>query len=581
MLVAPRWMSCVWLLVLSTPTGAAERREEAVARNVVPEVAAAIRAEATRRASDTDGFPLPLASHWNTGRHPRSQGWGPVHQLALIEKGHFILPWFAHPPRDDELDDAAREAFFRDYERSIKQASDWKLPLVFVASQWESGLSTEPYVSLPPKCNPNVIGLDGLIAKQICPFGPVEPWAEIGISWTANSQMRQIQAWYPDPPRVIFLSNNEHARLTWPNVEKSERYLQKYGHEKSDDFKRGVVGDGWIERYRTLQQGMRDGLISPAWRDRSSFVGYGAFGPEFIGRWPGWPTYSLHRPGRICPHPLMWDGGSPSYYTHDWNPSTDYTTWSPQIEFQNLVFMQQETRRLNAEFWLEFSVWDGYDGSTRGSQYTPKREVYRQRGQTYDPERYSGFVQFGMWLLRPRAVREYRGWTFPADEGLPYFMAIVEAVDRVHTDPTLREFWRHGELVPNRTRKHPYRSGIPEAYSEVDRWFLLDADVNPQDDPWALSQTIQVFSLALVILVSSEWHMRRVLLTAQAGFPQSVRFVCCPTCEGCDRPNWTESEAIRDRMTEKPTAFFDQYVDPQYDIWKGGRSKARRFTDRR
>ena len=413
-------MSSVCLLVLCAPARAAEPRVESAARNAVPEVAAAIRAEATRKARDADGYPLPLASHWNSGRHPKSQGWGPVHQLALIEQGHFILPWFAHPPREAELSDAAREAFFRDYEAPIKQACDWGLPLVFVASQWESGLSTEPYLSLPPERNPNVIGLDGRIAEQVSPFGPVEPWTEIGTGWTANPQMRKIQEWYPDPPRVIFLSNNEHARLTWPNVEKSKRYWEKHGPGKDDDFKRGVVGDGWIARYRALQQGMREGLISPAWRERACFVGYGAFGPEFIGRWPGWPTYSLHRPGRICPHPLMWDGGSPSYYTHDWNPSTDYTTWSPQIEFQNLVFM------------LELSVWDGHDGPTRGSQYTPKREVYRQRGQTYDPQRYAGFVQFGMWLLRPRAVREYRGWTFPAEDGLPYFMAIVEAVDRVH-----------------------------------------------------------------------------------------------------------------------------------------------------
>ena len=67
-------------------------------------------------------------------------------------------------------------------------------------------------------------------------------------------------------------------------------------------------------------------------------------------------------------------------------------------------------------------------------------------------------------------------------------MAIVRAVDRVHNDPLLREFWRRGELVPNRARKHPYRSGIPETYSASDRWFLLDADANPPNDPW----TIQV-----------------------------------------------------------------------------------------
>ena len=501
----PSLLAWIGLWVLGTTCGAAapprsdgESDVQQTTNGSRPAVVAAIRAEAARASTGADGYPLPLASHWNSGRHPNSRGWGPHRQLELIEQGHHILPWFAHPPRDAHLSDSAREAFTRDYEGPLKKACQWGLPLVFVASQWESGLSADPYFSLPVERNPNVIGVDGNVLKQVSPFGPVEPWTELGANWTANPQMQKIQERYPNPPRVIFLSNNEHAKLTWPNVEKSKRYLEQYGTDQDDDFRRRVVGEGWIERYRALQRGMRQGLTSPAWRDQARFVGYGAFGPEFIGRWPGWPTYSLHGPGRICPHPLMWDGGSPSYYTHDWNPSTDYTTWSPQVEFQNLVFMQQEAFRLNPGFWLEMSVWDGYDGPARGRDYVPKREVYRQQGQTYDPERYAGFVQFGMWLLRPRAVREYRGWTFPADEGLPYFMAILAAVDRVHTDPTLREFWRHGELVPNRARKHPYRSGVPQAYTAADRWFLLDADVNPREDPWTLTQTIQVFSLALV-----------------------------------------------------------------------------------
>ena len=40
-------------------------------------------------------------------------------------------------------------------------------------------------------------------------------------------------------------------------------------------------------------------------------------------------------------------------------------------------------------------------------------------------------------------------------------------------------------------------------------------------------------------------------------------------------------DAVRDELAQQLTAFFDQYADPQYDIWKGGRSKARRFTERR
>jgi len=37
-------------------------------------------------------------------------------------------------------------------------------------------------------------------------------------------------------------------------------------------------------------------------------------------------------------------------------------------------------------------------------------------------------------------------------------------------------------------------------------------------------------------------------------------------------------DAVRDEMAQRLTAFFAEYVDPQYDIWRGGRSKARRFT---
>lgn len=48
-----------------------------------------------------------------------------------------------------------------------------------------------------------------------------------------------------------------------------------------------------------------------------------------------------------------------------------------------------------------------------------------------------------------------------------------------------------------------------------------------------------------VLLVSSEWHMRRVLLTARKRFPAEIHFVCCPTLEGCSRENWMQSAQYR------------------------------------
>jgi len=38
-----------------------------------------------------------------------------------------------------------------------------------------------------------------------------------------------------------------------------------------------------------------------------------------------------------------------------------------------------------------------------------------------------------------------------------------------------------------------------------------------------------------------------------------------------------EHAAIQVAMADKLDAFFAEYADPQYDIWKGGRSKARRL----
>lgn len=57
--------------------------------------------------------------------------------------------------------------------------------------------------------------------------------------------------------------------------------------------------------------------------------------------------------------------------------------------------------------------------------------------------------------------------------------------------------------------------------------------------------------LAMVLLVSSEWHMRRVLLTVQATFPQGIRFVCCPTPEGCTRETWAALAECREEVFQE------------------------------
>jgi hypothetical protein len=472
-----------------------------------------IRTEALRKNNDPSGHALPLLAVWGTGSNPKVRSFDPVYQLGQIETGHHILPGFAFPNissdagGDAGADENAIEKKRAYYETPLKRAAALKLPITLVSTQWERLLSDDKkYIDLPPDQNPNVVTTDGKIENKVSPFGPVKLWREVGAKWASSPLMKQVQQWYPNPPLVILLSNNEHRKLPWRNVEEDARYLAEYGKGRSNEFKRKVVADGWIERYRAMQEGMRDAL-SKSWQSKVLFVGYNAFGGAAFGRWPGWIDYSLSTPGRINPYPLMWDGGTPSYYTDNWNPSTDFRVYSPQIESMNWIFMQKQALQLNPNFWFGFSIWDGHNGKA-----DDKRLYYEKLGQTYTPTRYAGFAQFGLWLLRPRVIREFHFLSDGAADMESWFLALADDVDRVYQNDTLKYFWRKGELVPNHAHQHPYQSNIPDEYKNVDRWFLLDTNLDPLR-PWKLDTEIPVYSLALV---TGEKGNRRWLVYAES-----------------------------------------------------------------
>jgi hypothetical protein len=449
------------------------------------DVANIIRATAV----SVSGHPLPLAAHWNMGQS--SEGFSPDYQMKMIDQGHYLLPWFLMPEIEA---DPADPRWLKYYEEAIKRAAQLKLPISLVGIQWEMLLTADNhYLELPAEKNPNVVTADGQIKPEVSPFGPASVWKEVGTRWGSSRMIRKLQEWYPDPPLVIFLSNNEHTKLAWTRAEEDRRFHKLYGSGRNDDFKRKVVGEGWIERYRSLQLGIRESLISKAWKENAIFIGYDAFGPSHFARWPGWMEYSLYSSGRIDPWPLAWDGASPSFYTFNWSAISDYMVYSPQIESMNWVFMQAETQILNPKFWFEISTWDGHEPGLEND----KRKTYAKAGQKFTPERYGGMVQFGMWLLRPRAVREFRGYQDTLAQSEAYFLSIVEAVDRVHNNPTLREFWQTATLVPNRAQQHPYQTMVSQEFQNRDRWFLLDTSLDPRR-PWELGTPLPVYALALV-----------------------------------------------------------------------------------
>ncbi len=500
-------------------------------------VAATIRREALLPPRGPHGRPLPLVSHWNVGTVDGT--FTPEHQIELLQNGHHIMPWLAWPTGDPQS-----ERFQQYYRRLLHYYSELKLPISIRGTQFDAMLVRKSYREGPESHWAGVITPDGRRVAKLSPFSPLAPWKDPAKEYIDTAAMKWVQQAYPDPPLVLLVSNNEPPDLRWakhgPLEEVSGRYLKRYGPGQSDEFKRRVVGEGWIERYGVMFNAMRAALVSPAWRENARFVGYGALGPSHFGRWDGWKVYSLTCDRWTAPEWHVWDGGSPSYYTHNWNANRDYWVFSTQVESMNWVFMLDEAWEANPDFWFEMSTWDGNEvnvwaealGVPRGESLVARSSTpaqgprdfdpklvkkakvlqYLADGQTYSPERTAGWVQFGMWLLRPRVVREFRGHATPLEPVKAYWLETVKAVDRVHHNPILTEFWRHGRLVRNDAHLHPYQSDIPERLKGIRRWYLLDTSADPPR-PWNDQTPLPVFSLALEL---GEAGARRWLVYAHA-----------------------------------------------------------------
>ncbi len=455
----------------------------------------AIRTEALRTNNDPIGKPLPLFARWNNALYlgdgkgyEQNSPYHPNRIVEMINQGHYVLPYFQIIPNGWSW---ATE------EKAIKRFAQLQLPINITAGQPEMDLCQSPYADLPSDRNPCIIKTDGTRESRLSPFGSTELWKEVAQKWIAEpwvwepKRLQALQEWYSNPPLILWSFNNEAGKLSWTEVENEKRYKDLYGTGRSDAFKREVVANGWIERYAAFQDGVRSG-ISRSWADKSVMVGYGAFIGYDIFRWWGWGDYGLYVPSKFLdPNPLIWEGGSPDYYAYDWNGSSDHTVWGPQVGSMSYVFALEEAFRINPKFWWELSTWDG--------SYSKRQRYESEDGKPYTPERYQGFMQFGLWLNRPRVLREFQLYEASADVAQKYSLKLMDVVDRVHNTPTLRRFWRKGYLVPHPTQGHPWQDSVPQEFATRKRWFMLDCDVNPPY-PWSgvenYSLDIPVFAIA-------------------------------------------------------------------------------------
>jgi hypothetical protein len=404
---------------------------------------------------------LPLFAHWDTGAKSDLSGMSPDFMLTLIEQGHHALvSW--------ELDPYwASYIPLEYYEDSIKRAAELNLPLVFVAGSY----------ALPMLEDPDFYGKKDLIKDgALSPIGSVKYWSEAGKRWMKSDLLKQLQAWYPNPPLVVFLSRNDTPRL--PAAEY--------------DMDNKAYGDAWFERYRALQDAAKSNLTK-AWSENTIFVGHNSFVNPDMGKTDDWMQHDeTTTEGTLSVWPLIYDGASVDFVIGEGEDDTSLN--SPHASANSLPFMLEDTKFLNNDFW-----WEATIGATN---------------ILGDAERYRGFTQFDLWLNRPAVLREAATDNEDNKSIMAHFVELIDSVEMVHKSDILKDFWENGTLVKNPNVTNPHDKNIPEMYRGELGWYMLDTD----------AQGVWAFALELGKEPNRYW-----LLFAQSSESKEEAYVTIPS----------------------------------------------------
>jgi len=456
----------------------------------------AIRAETARANVELDGRPLPLAASWQMGDFgggTARAGPGPIEQRELLASGHYWLPGVAMPMPGTTTPYHANEKVFR---RFVRELADAGLPFTIAHTQLENALRSALWPGatwhlLPAATTGMALALDGTIhaEKRVDPLGPVGLWREIGAGVLRSEPMDWMQTAYPDPPRVVWLSNNEAEKLSWVRFHESKRYVDLYGSTSSMTQRAQVYVEAMRERTQAMNGTRRTGL-APSWREASMDVGFGVAAAPFFGRWDGWPEYLSYTPAQFY-HGLGWDGGSQHevYLT-----KRDLRMWSPYGQAMQLPFQDALTDAYRPRWWRETSVWHQTDEF---------RALHWPEGYTTD--RYRGLVRWLLWMQRPRVLRQFEMWSSPNVKGWPWLSECLEAVREVHENDTLRHFWRLGTLVPEPSRPSPWSYSIPPYLAAEKRHFLLRTNAEELWDPAVYPTDWPVKVWAMALKLDGEW----------------------------------------------------------------------------
>ncbi len=330
---------------------------------------------------DRNHRPLPLAANWNCNG---PKGYGPVWQYEQIENGHHLL--FTFRFSREPLNDAWKKK----YEPIFTGLRERKAPVCLRWGNWVNDV------------------------KDRSPFSPVENWRRTGeqIMGEHEAKLKQLQQWYPNPPYVVMLSNNEARVPSLKQLIKKGKYTDKLGTTPLQQQK--AYGEAYLERYKAMFDGMR--AVSGDWGKTMRFIGYAWGGEANIG------MYS-----RLA-SPLAWDGVSARNYID--RGLTDYKTYSATVTAMNLRLKKAWYLSQKKDVHFEISPW-----------WRKKKGV--------PPERYGALVIWNLWVARPHSARQFTGWGQKRDSDWSWYQQVVKAVDMVHNNETLRTFWKEGEPVVN------------------------------------------------------------------------------------------------------------------------------------
>ena len=444
-------------------------------------MASQITSQLTQAFSSSTEKTLPLVANWNVGIPEDSNGLDPMYMINRLSNGEHIVPTW-------KLD-----AYFNDtiglsyYEESIKKAAELGLPLVFILPSPESALiHDDVYFSMDRTNNPNVITTNGTVIPKLSPFGPNNLWNEVGGQWSTTSLIAQLQEWYPNPPLVLFIDTDSSKKLSWSELSSSSRYTSQYPADATDEFKRTLVNAKWMEKYRQLHQGFKNGFVSNIWKKNAKFISRNQLALN-MGTTSDWQKSATTTNLYANIWPLTADG-----LTIDFNLDGDKTdtTNAPHTLLNNLPFMLDQAKVLDSNFTYQLSI--------------------NANKKIDNPQRYRGFTQFALWFLRPSIIRQTPNKS-TKDEINPLFQQVVDSVELVNGSDILANFWKNGKLV--KTGDSNYNHNIPTEYQSVPREFLLKTDASSTVWAFALEKGVTPNREWLIYVQSPEGNLSDITLT--------------------------------------------------------------------